>query len=683
MSNLKPKKIDLSKINSGLQYKNGDGFGAEAVNASIEASAWAQALGTNTPNIKNISNNGLPSVSIETLDDGTPRLVFENLKGTKIIASDFPPNVLSGDIWLSTFEAPYPEGVEFTGGDSYGYHNGDLWRWYAEGDNIHYWAFLMNIRGAKGEVPIVQKTGDSTTEVMSQKAVTDELNEIREEIKDIPSGGSSDILPQVEKNTLKISALEGLIGVGTIQKQTATMTDLRQKTGGEWSDVVADGSFATVDKILGKSVFYEQLVDTSAYSYMSDKYIGNTIYFDNIHKHWSGDVTISIDDVSTEVRVEILTTGAKSTSFTLNNDKKAHTFQVSYEGSQSDEVVSEISFSSVNGELFTIKGISVVKGTVAKSWTPYFEGVKNAKISGIKSIGRNLFNPANLIGDRLNIVSGVIASVASGGYTAFYVPVLPNTDYTVSTNKGEVYCAFAENTTVGSKCGQYFSMASGANRTRNSGNYKYLIVTRWTASMPENFSVMVNFGATALAEEPYTENIMQLPQEVELGEFDYIQDGQVSKSTSQAIYINGSENWVYDSEWNYFYLNLVSYGITKISKTEPYIHKSTPVEFSSSGNWNTLELASQAFPSGMIQGTTAEEKLADFKAYFNQHPFWFVVRQNVATIEPITFENEYMITKGGQEEVITPKDDRGYTSFDYGANTTEDITYFTILGGNE
>ena len=58
MEEFKPTKIDLSTINNGKgKYNNGDGIQADIINSVIEASAWAQSLGTNQPNIENIDNS--------------------------------------------------------------------------------------------------------------------------------------------------------------------------------------------------------------------------------------------------------------------------------------------------------------------------------------------------------------------------------------------------------------------------------------------------------------------------------------------------------------------------------------------------------------------------------------------------------------------------------------------------
>lgn len=85
MEEFKPTKIDLLTINNGKgKYINGiDSVQADTINAVVEGTAWVQALGTNQPNNSEADIVGTPSVSIETLSDGTPRLKFNNLKGEK------------------------------------------------------------------------------------------------------------------------------------------------------------------------------------------------------------------------------------------------------------------------------------------------------------------------------------------------------------------------------------------------------------------------------------------------------------------------------------------------------------------------------------------------------------------------------------------------------------------------
>lgn len=83
MSELKPEKIDLLQINSGKKYKNGDVVDAKAINSAVQASAYAQALATNEPNVVAVSASSTPKVVIEELVDGSPRLKFELPKNEK------------------------------------------------------------------------------------------------------------------------------------------------------------------------------------------------------------------------------------------------------------------------------------------------------------------------------------------------------------------------------------------------------------------------------------------------------------------------------------------------------------------------------------------------------------------------------------------------------------------------
>ena len=77
MAQLKPEKIDLLEINNGNEYNNGDGVDASTINATIKASAYAQALATNEP--RYIDDGTSAIVEIEEKTDGTPRLVFKNI----------------------------------------------------------------------------------------------------------------------------------------------------------------------------------------------------------------------------------------------------------------------------------------------------------------------------------------------------------------------------------------------------------------------------------------------------------------------------------------------------------------------------------------------------------------------------------------------------------------------------
>ena len=72
-----PEKVNFNNIS---EVTNGSGITSNHINYPLKASAYAQALATNQPNIINANKVGIPSVTIEEID-GTPRFKFENLKG--------------------------------------------------------------------------------------------------------------------------------------------------------------------------------------------------------------------------------------------------------------------------------------------------------------------------------------------------------------------------------------------------------------------------------------------------------------------------------------------------------------------------------------------------------------------------------------------------------------------------
>lgn len=83
MAAWEPKKLDLTKINNGQEYNDGDGVGASSVNAAVESAAWAQNYAeslTAAPDLTEVANVGTPNVSF--VDNGNyKKFKFSNLKG--------------------------------------------------------------------------------------------------------------------------------------------------------------------------------------------------------------------------------------------------------------------------------------------------------------------------------------------------------------------------------------------------------------------------------------------------------------------------------------------------------------------------------------------------------------------------------------------------------------------------
>lgn len=103
MAELEPKKFNLSDINNGQKYENGDGIQANAINAPLEAAAYILGLGEN-PDISEIDGTGEPSVSIGTQIDSsgwnTAQLVFKNLQGRSfyILNTSSGPSIIGSTV---------------------------------------------------------------------------------------------------------------------------------------------------------------------------------------------------------------------------------------------------------------------------------------------------------------------------------------------------------------------------------------------------------------------------------------------------------------------------------------------------------------------------------------------------------------------------------------------------------
>ena len=88
MASFNPKKIDVSKINSGVEYADGDGISPSAINDPIEGTLYSQIITDNlsqTPDVSEANQYGAVGVSFVDGDivNGvqTKKLKFSNLKG--------------------------------------------------------------------------------------------------------------------------------------------------------------------------------------------------------------------------------------------------------------------------------------------------------------------------------------------------------------------------------------------------------------------------------------------------------------------------------------------------------------------------------------------------------------------------------------------------------------------------
>ena len=321
-----------------------------------------------------------------------------------------------------------------------------------------------------------------------------------------------------------------------------------------------------------------------------------------------------------------------------------------------------------------------------------FTGLKNAKISGIKSIGRNLFSypyittfPRTENGITFVENNGVI--VANGTATkSMYIQLASD----IKLEAGKKY-SFSGNP-VGWGTETYYIYVAirkkeGGSMYVNSANSpfecpeysnanSFLFIAEGQTLNNVVFSPMINIGETALLFETRVENVMSLPEEIELGKWDYVQDGQLVRQT-RTITLKGSETW-----------RLTSLGF---SATCIYANPATSVSnyvnavsnaYTFSGNITDDNTKIFANRTDIFIRDTAYSTVEDWKAhlaelYASGNPVIVAYELATPTVEPFEFDNNYIVWDKGLETIL------GNSNAVFGANPTIKNEYITLLGGNK
>ena len=207
----------------------------------------------------------------------------------------------------------------------------------------------------------------------------------------------------------------------------------------------------------------------------------------------------------------------------------------------------------------TATAVMVNKGSTALPFRPYFSGLKNAYLQSVKSTGRNLIPypysdlPKNGTktmngitftdnGDGSITVNGTATAESFVFLSANYTLKLMAGTYTISGQKEGVIVNAVNNSG--------FWGQNGIITTEEDvfANFSVYIASGTTVN---NVTVypMLNHGSTALPYEPYTEETYQLPQTLELGEWDSLnpQTGELTRQT-ETITLDGSKAWITNQE---------------------------------------------------------------------------------------------------------------------------------------
>lgn len=332
--------------------------------------------------------------------------------------------------------------------------------------------------------------------------------------------------------------------------------------------------------------------------------------------------------------------------------------------------------------LVVLKGVTVNnlicrpmlnEGSEALPYTPYFAGLKHAYIQSIKSTGKNLFSfefvdTANWARvSNVDKTTGTITLTANESNTSINGYTLTGTKLSVLAPSLKVGETYVFNAVTKNLKTLYFH---GANRSIVFG--KPFIVTQadldseivmygkpqtgaWTATIS---NIMLNQGSTALPFEPYTEDIYELPEAVELAEYDEIDisAGEVIKRTRQ-ITFTGSEVWSLNTQastlgWGNVYMRAIG--------QEALYPRVGVCSHYDTGVWDTDFTAGKgdvfaATADVVLFKTDGVQTLEEFKAY---------LAAQYAAGTPVTID--VRLSSETETEIDIPK---YYTAYDKGSET--------------
>lgn len=470
-----PQKFDINSINGGNRYGL-EGIQPEAVNAPIEAAAYAQALATNQPNIENAGLVGTPSVSIEEFD-GTPRFKFQNLKGEKgIDGKDHSEEIAQLNEKLETYFISAKEQIDINSEEI-----------SKNSAKIH------NLTGAllEGGVMDVVKVSQAftTRQTADGENIIDEQN----------------VFPKLIKGSTVKSA--NLINISEM------LNDCLKDNG--------DGSF-TFTKIA------------------REPYRFTKQFFVNLP---AGTYQLSCNVIESTTTARFRMHYINGNYGEKNYDLGA-TQTVTF-SKQVDFVELFLSSTATDGQYVIFKEFMLNEGSTALPFRPYFSGLKNAHLQSIKSTGRNLIPypyafSGSVTKKGITFTDNGDGSVTVNGTAtaAAYVYFVRDSNlsisagqYTVSGNSGGVTVNARKNNSAWIDNGQ-----TGAFNDGDAFDMIGLYVSSGVTINNVTVYPMFNHGTTALPFEPYTEDTFNLPETLELGEYDSYnpKTGYVARYTEYA-----------------------------------------------------------------------------------------------------------------------------------------------------
>ena len=484
MADFTPKRIDLSKINGGRRYEPYDGVTPAAINAPVEASAYAQALATNQPDNTEVDKVGVAKVEIvNDGENGTPRLKFFNLKGEKgIDGKDHSEEIAQLNEKLETYFISAKEQIDINSEEI-----------SKNSAKIH------NLTGAllEGGVMDVVKVSQAftTRQTADGENIIDNQNIFPKKI----AGSTQNCYSLVDFSSAK--SVGGLTVTANNNTFTIIVTPLY--------------SYATV-LILNIT---DLLEDGKTYT------MWQSVKFS--YTNAPGVIYMQINRVSVDGVTDTINNATTSGSESFSVDKSAYTYYQLRIQTGVPELVGDVN-STISFMLY--------EGTDEKPYQPYFKGLKNAYFERLVSTGKNLFDisqysPANAYHTTHTITDGIITINGTNADDVYIgvcaVPMYKITQSYLSVKGGQSYTLSFEseiptgaslriliqqydrdgntNGLIDIKNSNVISFTTKENTAYIFIRFGYMLSK--AADSTGSFSnIMLNHGTEALPYEPYTES---------------------------------------------------------------------------------------------------------------------------------------------------------------------------------
>ena len=341
------------------------------------------------------------------------------------------------------------------------------------------------------------------------------------------------------------------------------------------------------------------------------------------------------------------------------------------------------------------------EGRTASPYMPYFPGLKNAYFQGLRSTGRNLLKlndgQYTVFGVSVNISNGQVTfsgtATSSGGRTVWLSDgfILPAGTYFISCTPAldsSVCIGFISDkndyTPIGSTFAGVFTLEKA---TEVGFGFNFLSVGE---EYNGTYTIMLNYGSSALPYEPYISHELSLDTAIELPAWDSINPTTGKRTVqSNTLTFDGTEAWEDYSDTGKFIYTVA------ISPSGVFNNYAVICNHLKTGDSNTDTEACQ------LTGMIAEEEYGSFAVIYNRtaypdmtldawkaqlsawntagDPLTVCYQTATATESDIEMEDRLPAYKNGSEMVIQGDTDNS----EYGAETTLTQNYAEVRGTTE